>query len=369
MGHAKLKYRPLEPRDMDSFQELVQHREMPNTPEQRRVLIEHVAFKNPMAGDAPTYFVAVDPDDRVCGYLGTMPTKYVVQGEVVETVTPHDLFVHPELRATGLAFFICAKLYRLVEAQTKQVFPLVWASQPNRELQKTRSYVETSGARRMWRIIRADSQLYRLRDKLPGFARAPLEKAIVFAADQALHVFDKGTRVIRGRGLRTFQVERFDERFDDLAERVVPSAAIQPYKPASLLNWRYIDRPSNRKTCFAVERGDQVVGWVVVGERTVGKGTFVDFLAHPEDKEAIAALVMQSLQHFARTGASMVEALVTDPRFARVFRHFLFFEGRDREYLLIGGVGEREGPARAYVTNPDNWHLTDGDTDGFLFSW
>ncbi|MCA9671476.1 MAG: hypothetical protein KC503_38025 [Myxococcales bacterium] len=374
MARPKLEYRPIRREDMDSFEELLQYREMPQEPRVRRVLVEYMAFENPMAKpENPRYWVAVDESQRVMGYFGITPTTYIVQGKLVEMAVPHDLFVHPELRASGLAFFICAKMYKLVEAETSHVFPIIWSSPENRELQSARKhYKDTGGARRMARVIRAKSQLHRVREKVPFLAEGALGEAFAFAADSAMVLFDRGARAVLGRGMRVDKIDRFDARFDALADRVIPSAAIQPYKPAKLLNWKYIDRPYNQKTCYAIEKGGDLRGWVVVGRSDRGEqsvGAIVDFLAMPDDEEAIATIAGAAVQHFHSSDVALVESIVSDPRYARVFKRFLFAETSEPEYFIIGGIGKKDGPPESFVLDANNWHLSSGDTDGFLFSW
>lgn len=81
------------------------------------------------------------------------------------------------------------------------------------------------------------------------------------------------------RGLALREVEGFGSWADDLWQVAKPTAPPTVISGAEYLNWRFLEKPEGRYTCFAVTRLGEPVGYVVTG-RTVVRNARVSYVAH-----------------------------------------------------------------------------------------
>lgn len=345
--------------------------------EQRAEVVEWLAFHNPAADGNPTYFV-VDLGGRVMGHLGRMPTRFSVEGRPHGASYIHDLFVHPELQQGGRGFFLAMQMYRAAELASPSFSVLAWTNAVNLGLQRARKYDEL-WVERYVKLLRADAYIDRLAGRLAGCRAGPTggsDRAcsarglgLVAGAGKPmaaglLQAADRVLCAALGRR-RVYRVERFDHRFDALAERLLPRLGIAPIKSRDYLAWKYIDRPHIEIGAYmALDAAGALLGFTVVS------GTGVDFhdayilelVADPEDTHTIAALALQAAEHSRAAGAFLVECAAADPRFARVLRQILFVPREPRQPLFRAHSERYRRPE--VLACLDNWHFSIGDSEG-----
>lgn len=356
----KPEIRPLRPADMDSFVELCASRDGLDrqAAEKRAQVVEWVAFHNPEADGNPTYFV-VDLGGRVMGHLGRMPTRFGLEGRPHRASYIHDLFVHPELQKGGRGFFLAMQMYRAAEQASPSFSVLVWTNEVNLGLQRARKYDEL-WAERYVKPLRADGHIDRLTGSRLGF----VGKATKPVAAGLLDVADRAIDAALGRR-RMQRVDHFDERFDALAERMLPRLGIAPIKTRDYLAWKYYGRPHITSAVYvALDRAGELLGFTIVtAPGTRFHDSYVlELVADPGDTRTIVALALQAAEHCRSMGAYSLECVAADPRFARVLRRLLFVS-RPPRYPLVRHGSDRY--ARPEVLGRlENWHFSIGDSEG-----
>lgn len=375
MRAMKPEIRPLRAGDMDSFVELCASRpELDRAAaEQRAEAVEWMAFHNPEDDGNPTYFV-VDLGGRLMGHLGRMPTRFGIEGSPHRASYIHDLFVHPELQRGGRGFFLAMQMYRAAEQASPSFSVLTWTNEVNLGLQRARKYDELWADRHV-KLLRADVQIDRITSRLTGRAAEPdhgrsLDLGAVTGAGKPvaaglLHIADRVLSTALGGRRRLHRIDRFDDRFDELAERLLPRLGIAPIKTRAYLSWKYFDRPHFAPAAYvAVDRAGELRGFTVVsapGPR-FRDAYVLELVADPADTRTIAALVLQAAEHSRSDGAVLIECVAADPRFARVLRQVLFLP-REPHYPLFRACSERyERPE--LLARLDAWHFSIGDSEG-----
>jgi GNAT superfamily N-acetyltransferase len=371
MPDMKPEIRPLRPADMDSFVELCAHRDGLDRPaaEARAEVVEWLAFHNPEADGNPTYFV-VDLGGRVMGHLGRMPTRFGIEGRPHQASYIHDLFVHPELQKGGRGFFLAMQMYRAAEQASPSFSVLVWTNEINLGLQRARKYDEL-WVDRLVKLLRADAQIDKLADRitsraahgdLPVGALADASKPV---AAGLLSIADRVLGTALGGHRRIERVDRFDERFDALSERLLPRLGIAPVKSRAYLAWKYLDRPHLDVAVYVAVDGDgKLLGFTVA---TAPRSKFHDsylleLVADPDDARTSAALALQAAEHCRSVGAHVLESVAADPRFARVLRQLLFVPREPRQPLFQAN-GERYVHPEV-LGRVESWHFSFGDSEG-----
>ena len=356
-----IQIRGLTRSDIKKMSDLIRTRaELDREGAEKRVrLLEWIAFCNPEANGEATYFVAED-SEKLVGYVGRMPTEFVVNGKLERAYFMHDLYVHPEYREKGLGFFITMALYRKLEQSTDSFLCGLWPSPLNLEFLRRRGYHELHGDRYI-KLLSSHSLLLVARSRFLVKLLDPFLKII-------LRIADSFSPRQNSAKVRVTEIERFDARFDKLVQRNLQQMAISPSKKSRYLNWKYIDRPFRRNTVLAADHDGQILGFVVLAVREqkgYRKGTILDLIADPKDTKAISSLCKAAIDYFKEQKVYSIHCYLTDKRFAKVFKRFLFIKVHSSDKFLLANV-EKCRDGRENLTDINKWHVSYGDSDGFM---
>jgi hypothetical protein len=355
----KFAIRALRPDDETAFAALVAARpgHTPETAAERARLVQHLAFRNPSTDGEPHYFV-LESGDRLMGHMGRMPTWFWIEGRRHLATFAHDLFVHPELQASGQGFFATMRLYKSVEQASKSFVAMCWTNDINIRLQQTRKY-DQLWVDRLVRPMRVDGKLGVLRRVRPA-----LERAATAAGNALLRAADTALRASASER-PTLEVRIVDGRFDDLTERIGPAMGIAPVKDAAYLRYKYVGRPALSTRIFAAESApDRLVGFIVLRETSgpTRTGTILDLAAHPDDAQTIDSLLGRALAFYAERAVGSIEAVATDPRIARHLARLGFVRRGDKLPLFYANGALYPRPR--VLADTAHWHHMYGDSEG-----
>jgi GNAT superfamily N-acetyltransferase len=358
-----IKIRKLTISDMKQIGNLLQTREELNQDgaEKRKRLLEWLAFRNPFANGESTYFVAED-SERIVAHLGRMPTEFTINGRRQRGYFMHDLYVHPEYRKKGKGYFISMALYKAVEENTDSFCCGLWTSPLNLEIQRRRRYLELH-ADKYVKLLHPNSISQVLRKDTFAKLIYPFLKIVFLVIDAIL-------LRIHSREMLVTEVKRFDSRFDDLNQKIVQKVGIASFKHSSYLNWKYVDRPFRRSTIFAAEEDGQILGFAVVSDGLKNgyrKGSVLEISADPDDARTISSLCREIIVHFKKRKVYSIHCYLTDKRFAKIFKRFLFIKDFSSDPVLLTNL-EKCCEVRDYLIDINNWHLSYGDSDGPMLS-
>ncbi len=333
----------------------------PKEAEQRKCLLEWIAFHNPSARGEATYFIA-EEDGRIIAHLGRMPNDFFINGEIQHGYYAHDLYVHPEYRKKGMGYFISMALYDAIEENSNSFCCMIWTSPLNLQMQRRRGYLELH-TRKYAKLINPYPLLHKKKgNSCLSFFMGRVLKVMLRIFD-ALLIFPI---------VKTFdvvEVRKFDERFKSLIDRYYKEIGICSFKNINYLNWKYIDRPFNRMKIFSVQENGEILGFVILSMAypvESKKGIIVDLVADPNDDKMVHALLRASINYFRENNAYIVSCCFSDKRFVRVLRKYLFLKSRAKLPLFISDVEKcRESE---FLTNIDNWQLTYGESDYLMLA-
>lgn len=176
-------------------------------------------------------------------------------------------------------------------------------------------------------------------------------------------LFDRRQRL--QKKLWTFErVTSFDERFDRFWEQMKSQYPIMVARHRNYLNWRYTQRPDTNYTIYAAVRDGELQGFVVlsVQHRFVLQGLVADLLA--VDGETTEALMKRALKYFLANGVDMVSSWNwPNTDFFYVLENLGFRERRVAAPLVCM-IFDTQLIEEAFITDPQNWYVTLGDSDG-----
>ncbi len=328
----------------------------------RTAILAHVAFQNPHAAEGEERYFVVEEDGKIVALHGRMPVLFSLGGTPVRGYFVHDLSVHRESLKKGQGLSLTLALARAAEERTDSFFCLVGMTPLNQMMQRRRRYHEMF-ADSYVKVIRPEEVLSvvvrsRILARLLGLPLRPLVAIVDWFLQR---------RFRRFAPLPT--VSTFDSRFDRLFERIAGKFPACSVKNAAYLQWKYSNAPFNKDTAFARFTNNELQGFVVVGTvkaRGVSTGVIKEILADPDDEETIALLCRAAVRFLKEQKVSAILCMLSDERFGRVVRKFLFVRRVGHEPVFVGNLG-KAGPHKDVLGDIRNWHLTFGDSDLFMF--
>jgi GNAT superfamily N-acetyltransferase len=362
---GKVAIRALTSDDISQIHELFQTRNDLGLggAEKRATMLEYIAFNNPYANGEPTYFVA-DDGERIVGHLGRMPMQFIVKGKVRKGYFIHDLYVHPDYRASGKGFFISNALYKKIEDDSKSFCCLVWTTELNLEMQRRRGYFEAYSDR-----------YYRLSmpyAKLKKFVRSnALAKVISLSTEYASKIADAVLMRVIHDNAEIIKIEHFDSRFDLLNERLLDKTGICPNKSSKYLNWRLLELPYIKMEAFAAQKDSQILGYIAVcvtEKEGYAEGVIADIMADPKDKKTIRSLFKKAVQYFREKKVKSVRCCLSDRHYSKIIKQFLYMKDVIKsDPVMLANLNKVD--EQNYLKDMGHWHITCCASDSLMLEF
>ena len=309
---------------------------------------------NPFNLDNRPYILLLRDGPQLIGLIGALPVRAAIGG--IEHWVSHscDWVLRTDYRNRGVG--------RRVVEQMRGDRPLRFSWQ---NALSHRSLRRDSG--RYVRIFPLVRPLDFSRDVAQVTRSQALARYGAVLASGALRLASSAWRPAGVPGVRITQLEGFDERFDDLWERVRAGYRVILARDRQYLQWRFKHRPDVSYVVLgATAAAQQLVGYVILrdgevaGERV---GYIVDFLVAPGSAGIFSLLVNAAAEWFARGRANAIICRATVPAYRRTLYAcgFVPFFWGDPGY--VHAVADTRDPTVQSFQDPRQWYLTMGDGD------
>ena len=329
-----------------------------------RAELQHwIAFHNPHANDEECTYYVLEEDNKIIAFHGRMPAYFSVNGEKVKGYFVHDLYVDPEIRKKGEGFWITMSLAAAIEKDTSSFFCLLGMTPLNLQMQRRRKYFESKTIG--WvKIIRPRRLLSKkLKVKV-------LVNLLDMAGELTFNFMDLFLNKSPGKGETMEEIERFDERFDIFMEKNLKNAPVASYKDASYLNWKFMERPFAREKAFALIKGHEVLGYIVLGMSPYNQqfkiGVIMDIMAGVGDERTISKLLTKAKKYLSNQGACEIQSLLTNEAYAKVFKRHFFLK-KEGKTVMLGNLDQLD-KYKEYLKKMSNWHFTMSESDAFMLN-
>ena len=165
------------------------------------------------------------------------------------------------------------------------------------------------------------------------------------------------------------EIEEFDEKYNELYKSVVSQIPIGVNRNAEYMNWRYIAKPGEMYARYGLYENNRLSGVVVFALKYKhgGKiGYLMEFLYHPENKQAGKYLLKFCSQTLKKNNADLILAWCYDHSFnydcIRKSGYYKFPEKfRPQKLGVIAKVLNSKNTKDIY--NIKNWYLSYSDSD------
>jgi hypothetical protein len=159
-------------------------------------------------------------------------------------------------------------------------------------------------------------------------------------------------------------IQRFDESFTALWERLAPKFDLAVRRDAAYLNWKYATAPHVRYCMAALMREGQTAGYAVYRHVHEPRGRvtlLVDFLVDPDDEPGVATLLRWIDREARQADSDKIRAFAIHGGFRRILRKSGFFVVKSTMEFVVK-VNGTDVPPRFYE-DTERWHVTLGDSD------
>ena len=159
-------------------------------------------------------------------------------------------------------------------------------------------------------------------------------------------------------------IQRFDESFTALWEELAPKFELAVRRDAAYLNWKYVSTPHVRYSIAVLRRHDRNVGYAVYRHLHEPRGRvtlIVDFLADPDDEEALPTLLHWVDREARRADSDKIRVFAMHAAFRRVLRRSGYFQVKSTVEFVVK-INSIDVPPSFYE-EVDSWHVTLGDSD------
>jgi GNAT superfamily N-acetyltransferase len=159
-------------------------------------------------------------------------------------------------------------------------------------------------------------------------------------------------------------IQRFDDSITALWDALAPKFDLAVRRDAAYLNWKYVSAPHVRYSIAVLRRDNRNIGYAVYRHLHEPRGRvtlIVDFLADPDDEEALRTLLHWIDREARQADSDKIRVFAMHDGFRRVLRRSGYFQVKSTMEFVVKINGIEVDPS--FYENTDTWHITLGDSD------
>ena len=283
---------------------------------------------------------------RIVGAMGINPVIHTYKGDKIVACYHRDTLISPAMRGRGL-------VKKLLEVASNQ-WNMVLGKGSNEIMYKVR---KSFG----WQDVpNSDNMAFVLKPWPTGKSlRIRLFHLLLFVWGTALcSIYSK-------QSTSCYEVSKFDDKFDDLANNLSKNDKFKIYKNSSYLNWRYFNCPEKKYTVLRTI-DNNIAGAIVLRlpKKKTEEAWIVDCICDSANVKCLRELFSEALKQAKRAGVSKILVFATLPDFRKILSKF-------------GFVSIKRSPKFTYIINSDHiltnkinhikWDFWHGDSDNELY--
>jgi GNAT superfamily N-acetyltransferase len=298
-------------------------------------------------GGEPEIWIARE-GPAIVGQYATMPVRLAVNGREVNASWGMDVMVAPERQRRGLG----EVLFRTWDRNVGASLGLGLSDASYRLFQKLRwpdvgpvPCLVKPLSRRAFRHPRWPMPI----NRLISFLTWPLVLIVARARPLSAEV-----RVL----------QRFDDSFTELWERLKSKFDVAVRRDAAYLNWKFATAPHVRYSIAALVRDGKTEGYAVYRHVREPRGRvtlLVDFLADPDDEQGVETLLRWIDREARQADSDKIRTFAMHAAFRRILRKSGYFVVKSTMEFVIKVNGTDVSPS--FYDDTDRWHVTLGDSD------
>ena len=339
------RYRPDDRRSVEALYRRVFGRD---AAEASRLRWEWQYRRNPNnPGGEPEIWIARE-GPAIIGQYATMPVRLVVKGRELAASWGMDVMVAPERQRRGLG----EVLFRTWDRNVGASLGLGLSEASYRLFQK----LKWPDVGPVPCLVKPLSRRAFRHPRWP----VPINRLISFLTWPLVLIVSRS----RPLSAEVRVIQRFDDSFTSLWDRLAPKFELAVRRDAAYLNWKFATAPHVRYSIAALVREGGTAGYAVYRHLHEPRGRvtlLVDFLADPEDEEGFETLLRWVDREARQADSDKIRTFAMNAVFRRILRKSGYFVVKSTMEFVIK-VNGTDVPGDFYK-NTDGWHVTLGDSD------
>lgn len=313
--------------------------------------------------------VVAEHDGQIVGHMSLVVVRMKVGHKSVLGSQAVDLIVHPNFRGQGMFLSIGKTL--LGEAERRGIaISYGYTNEPARRGHLKYGWFDVCYIPTVvkflntYKTLRHVSNEYKpikilSKHKIPKFAIESFLRMLSVLIDLALTIFSRSEHNIILGDVSVMRIQQFDNRVNDLWNKVAKNYRIIVIRDSDHLNWRYFIKPNSKYTVFVAEKNNEISGYIVL-RLTQRAGYITDILTCP-DRSIVQSLLSKAIEHFRLQKVDWVlcNMLAEMPVYQKL--RDMGFIRIPSKIPLIARVNSTE-ISEALIKDAENWRIISGDT-------
>lgn len=314
-------------------------------------------------------FIAIKKD-KIVGQLCAILNQIKIGNEIYSSVAGCDLIVLPDHRKEGLAH----KLIESVSEHYKIYLAISYAETTKRIYDRMKP-IRLGEIPTYFRFQKMTSEsvfyFFMLKTAKHLWLQNITRFGCRFGADKfisiIINIFIKLRDIFKGNSKKLIksnieEIKCFDEKIDDLWNRINKKFNVIIKRDKQFLNWRFSDCPQLDYRKFISSRNGIVTGYIVLrkpSNQEVNIGIISDLFVDPDDHETLKDLINFSIHYFGKT-VLIIECPTTQKEYQTVLSKLGFFKTKKNMPILFC---ENVMLKTKLEDWKNNWFLTKADED------
>jgi len=297
---------------------------------------------------------------------GKLVSQYAINGvkvkigsEIIAASQSVDTMTHPDYRGHGIFFTLSTRVF---DEAGKQGIDIVYGF-PNQM---------TSWHQKCWFEVGAESIMIKplnLENILTKYITNKfLLKICAVSANFIIKALYRTKKPPKVNGLTIIRIPSFDERINDLWEKVSNDYEIMVIRDKEYLNWRYVDVPDVDYGIYLAEKEGQILGYAVLKcEKQQGLifGRIFELVVPLEQQAVAQSLIIKAIEFFKEEKADLIlYRLIADKALCKTVRKsgFIFprFTGNKVRFVARPNTPKI---SETFLKDRAHWFVQTGDSD------
>ena len=300
-------------------------------------------------------------DDKLVGQYPLILEDMKVGKEIVKGAQIIDTMTHPDYRRQGIAYTLGKKALSELEKEKKHIvygFP----NQQAYPLHMKSGWLDVCA----FQVMVKPLNLKNILQKYFACNRLLLNIFTV-GGNLIIKAFFRSKKVPEEDTSKVREISHFDDRINELWNRVSDDYNIIRVRDMRYLNWRYVDAPNAKYTIYVAEESGKICGYSILGCNDVDgliSGYIYDIIAPTSNEDIIQYLIAKAVKYFVD---AKVDVIISKMVANEVYRKSFLRNGfiphfRSKARFIVYNTSTEL--SEAFLKSRKNWFIQLGDLPG-----
>lgn len=302
-----------------------------------------------------------EDNGKLAGQYSLIFMRLKLGNQIVKASQNIDQMTHPDYRRQGIATNLGRQALDEVGREGIYV-TTAFANEGSYVVDIKTGFVDICAQRAMIRPLNLENILVKY------ITNKSLLKICTVSMNLIVKTLYRTTNAPKVDGLTIARISSFDDRINDLWEKVSNDYKIIVVRDKEYLNWRFVDVPDVEYAIFLAEKEGQILGYTVLKcekQRGLIFGRIFELVVPLEQQAVAQSLILKAVDFFKEHKADLVLfRLIANKVLYKTLRKsgFIYsrFMGGKAPFLARANTPE---VSEKFLSDPEHWFVQTGDSD------